>query len=88
MSPSTGKIIKISEIEEVIRLKAVDSTTKTTLSWFIEAALEAEVDLGEQAEVIAFCRYLIVCLSKTEDFLEYLLENNLDLLEVQEKLSD
>lgn len=87
MKIASGKIIKIKDFENIAELRVVDSTTQQTLSWFINAALEAEVDLGCKEDVTTFCRYLIICLTKTEDLLKYLLENNLDLLQVHNKLN-
>jgi len=86
MPLKNGTIIRLGDILTEIDLKLVDNTTKETLPWFINTCLEAEVDLGNSAEIVAFCRYLILCLGKTEVFLEHIHKKGMQLLEVQKQL--
>ena len=80
-------IVKISNFAEVNKAFKVDIVTKHTLDWFVSAALDSEVNLESQAEVLAFCRYLIISLVKTETFLNKLLKEDRDLLEVYNNLN-
>lgn len=85
--PSTnGTIIRIGKVLTKAELKFVDSTTKDTLNWFINAALEADVNLEDTADISAFCRYLILSLTKTERLLVHLHNNDLNVLELQQQL--
>jgi len=86
MPLKNGTIIKLGDILTTTELKFVDNTTKTTLTWFINACLEADVNLDNPAEIVAFCRYLVISLSKTEKLLEHLHDKDMDLLSVQEQL--
>ena len=86
MPIKNGTIIKLGDILTTTELKFVDNTTKKTLKWFTNACLEAEVNLDDSAEIVAFCRYLIVSLAKTERLLEHIHKKDMSLLAVNEQL--
>jgi hypothetical protein len=86
--PAPGKIIKIREFGNTIELKAIDNITRETLRWFTDSALDADVNLENTAEVVSYCRYLIICLAKTEKLLGMLHNKDVQLLDVLEKLGD
>ena len=79
-------IVKISKFTDTRKKVKIDEVTKQTLDWFINASLDSEVNLESQAEVLAFCRYLIICLVKTEAFLNMLLKEDKDLVETYNNL--
>lgn len=86
MGKQLGQIIKLREFGSTIEIDSVDPTTRETLGWFVFAALEADVDLENTAEVMAYCRYLIICLSKTEKLLNVLHKKDVPVLEIMERL--
>ena len=88
MNLKNGTIIKLGNLVTSAEIKFVDDTTKKTLDWFINACLEAEVDLDNSAEIVAFCSYLIICLSKTKLFLEHINNKDMQLLEIYKQLSE
>lgn len=86
MPVKNGTIIRINDLLTSVELKFVDDTTKATLTWFINTCLEADVNLENNAELVGFCRYLTVCLTKTEKLLEHIHKKDMQILEVQRQL--
>ena len=87
MALATGKIIRLQDFQDIPESITVDETTRATLKWFVFSALEAEINLEDTKEVLAYCNYLVISLIKTKNFIEFLEKNELQVTDILNKLN-